>query len=233
MMSTVWHTVDAKNPLLLLHLGILHIPSLIFIGLSAILMHLFIKSKVQGAKQSHHKMKKEFQEATTILSFDNKNAVQELIKSDNSFCKDIKVIMLNGGIEEDIELVINKNTSAITSVYEKLLTEYSFIITILPMLGMVGTITGLLQMFAITDGVDNFAEKFASLSVALATTLYATLWVILITKPKSKEIENALLDIDRDEYLLVINSKLFLHNGDMMELHEEDALSKQEIKEET
>ncbi len=128
--------------------------------------------------------------------------------------------MTHGGIEEDLELVVNKQVSHLTAIYEKLINEYSFIVTILPMLGMVGTVTGLLQMFAITDGVDNFAEKFASLSVALATTLYATLWVILITKPKSKDIENYLMEIDYDERLLIINSKLFLHNTDIYELPE-------------
>lgn len=220
VLTTMWHTMDSKNPLFLLHLGIFHIPSLVFIGTSAVLLHMFIRSKVEGVKKSHKKSKKELREANAILSLDNDNRLTDLTKSENTFCKDIYTVITHGGIEEDLELVVNKQVSHIAAIYEKLINEYSFIVTILPMLGMVGTVTGLLQMFAITDGVDNFAEKFASLSVALATTLYATLWVILITKPKSKDIENYLMEIDYDERLLIINSKLFLHNTDIYELHE-------------
>jgi len=222
VLTTMWHTMDSKDPLFLLHLGIFHIPSLVFIGASAILLHMFIHSKVEGVKKSHKKAKKELREAIDILSLDNKNRLEDLSKSENTFCKDIYTVVTHGGIEEDLELVVNKQVSHITAIYEKLINEYSFIVTILPMLGMVGTVTGLLQMFAITDGVDNFAEKFASLSVALATTLYATLWVILITKPKSKDIENYLMEIDYDERLLIINSKLFLHNTDIYELPESE-----------
>jgi len=99
-------------------------------------------------------------------------------------------------------------------MYEKLISEYGYIATILPMLGMVGTITGLLQMFA-SEGIDNIAEKLAGLSVALATTLYATLWVILITKPNAREVENHLIELDKEELDLVNSAKLFLHNVDI------------------
>ena len=230
MLTTIWHTMDSKNPLFLLHLGIFHIPSIAFIGLSAILLHLFVHSKVEGVRSSHKKLKKELKGATDLLSLNNPNRVSDLEQSDNVFVKDIYTVISHGGIEEDLELVVNKQISHITAIYEKLINEYSFIVTILPMLGMVGTVTGLLQMFAITDGVDNFAEKFASLSVALATTLYATLWVILITKPKSKDIENYLMEIDYDERLLIINSKLFLHNTDLMELGSSELEAEQEIE---
>jgi len=212
--TTINHTMDSKNNLLILHNGIFHLPSIIFIFTSAFLLHLSVKSQANEVSYTHKKARKELDEALNIIDFKN-TGIDDFIKSKNKYCQDIKYILVNGGIEEDIELVINKYISAITSSYEKLINEYGYISTILPMLGMIGTITGLLQMFAVGGGVDNFSEKLASLSVALATTLYATLIVVFFTKPKSREIESWLIDINNDEYNLIINSKLYLHNVDL------------------
>jgi len=212
--TTILHTMDAKDDVFLLHYGFLHIPSLVFIVLSAIILHLSVKSKSDKVVSSHKKAKKDLYEAIDILSKNDKT-ISTFSESENVFCKDIKDIILNSGIEEDIELVIGKHISSLTSSYERLINEYGYIATVLPMLGMIGTVTGLLQMFAIDGGVDNFADKLASLSVALATTLYATLWVVFFTKPKSREVENWLIDIDNNEYQLIVSAKLFLHNVDI------------------
>ena len=185
-LTTVTHTFDAKNDLFVLHKGVFHFPSLVYILLSAILLHLSINSKVSELLQSHKKIDKEINEAKDLLTLDSEQ-IPQFVTSTNKFIQDIKTIILNGGIEDDMELVVEKRVLNLSTMYEKLISEYGYIATILPMLGMLGTITGLLQMFAITDGVDNIAQKMTSLSVALATTLYATLWVILITKPKSRQ----------------------------------------------
>jgi len=218
--TTSWHNLDAKNSFLVLHYGIFHLPSIAYIISSAILLHLSVSSAVGNVDGSKKSMENEIEEAIEILNDPNKN-VKQVANSTNSFIQEIRTILLNGAIEEDMELVVEKRVSQLTAVYEKLISEYSYIATILPMLGMLGTITGLLQMFAVSDGIDNIAQKMAGLSVALATTLYATLWVILYTKPKSREIENNLIEITNQEHRLVIQTKLFLHNADLNLLEDE------------
>jgi len=227
-LTTIAHVMSSKNILFSLHGGFFHLPSLVFIILSALFLHASVNSKTTKAAMSHKRARKTFHEAIEIFSLSNETRANDFIESENAYCKDIKKVILNGGIEEDIEMIVQKHVSSITTSYEKLISEYGYISTVLPMLGMVGTITGLLQMFAISDGVDNFADKLAGLSVALATTLYATLWVVFITKPQSREVENWLIELDEDEFQLVISAKLFLHNVDIHSLHEIE-MKKEEI----
>lgn len=213
-LTSIVKVMDSKNDFFILHYGIIHYPSVLFIMLSTIFLHWSVKSETDKLSVSHKKIKNDLENA--IETLDLKDLDHEKFKvSENPFCKDIKYILLNGGIEEDIELTIKKHISSIGTSYERLINEYGYIATILPMLGMIGTITGLLQMFAIGNGVDNFSDKLASLSVALATTLYATLCVVFFTKPKSREIENWLVELENVEYKLVINSKLYMHNTDI------------------
>jgi biopolymer transport protein ExbB/TolQ len=216
--------ISAKNYFLELHYGFIHYPSIVFIGLSAILLHRSVKASEEKVFDSHLKARKELLEATEQISLYNQDFT-DFKETKNKFSQDIKTILLNGGIESDMELIVQKRTLKIATMYEKLISEYSYIATILPMLGMVGTITGLLQMFA-SEGIDNIAEKLAGLSVALATTLYATLWVVLITKPNARELENHLIELDKDELDLVNSAKLFLHNVDIDLLVQEESSSK-------
>lgn len=232
MATTIYHTMDAKNPLLTLQYGILHIPSLVFIFFSALFLHLSVSSKSNELSQSHKKLSKSVKEALEILDYRKKD-YEKFLKSENNFCKDIRDIILGGGIEEDLESVIKKSISNLVVSYMKLINEYGYIATILPMLGMIGTVTGLLQMFAIDSAVDDFAEKLASLSVALATTLYATLFVVFFTKPKSRDVESWLIDADNDEYQLILQSKLFLHTIDMNTLYALEIDNKESAKQET
>jgi len=44
-LTTIAHIYDAKNSLFVLHEGVFHLPSLVYILLSAILLHLSIDSK--------------------------------------------------------------------------------------------------------------------------------------------------------------------------------------------
>jgi len=221
--------LSAKNYYLELHYGFIHYPSMVFIGLSAIILHFSVKASEEKVYDSHAKARKELLEATKQISLHNED-YQEFLETKNKFSKDIKTILLNGGIESDMELIVQKRTLQISTMYEKLISEYSYIATILPMLGMVGTITGLLQMFA-SEGIDDIAEKLAGLSVALATTLYATLWVILITKPNAREVENHLIELDKEELDLVNSAKLFLHNVDIDLLMESSVVEEKEEEE--
>nr|WP_321265935.1 MotA/TolQ/ExbB proton channel family protein [uncultured Sulfurimonas sp.] len=229
-LTSVRQLIDSKNYFLELHYGFIHYPSIIFICLSAIILHLSVKASEEKVYDSHKKTRAELAEAVSMISLNNEN-FDEFLKTKNKFSKDIKTIILNGGIEDDMELIVQKRTLEISTMYEKLISEYGYISTVLPMLGMVGTITGLLQMFAVSDGIDNITEKLASLSVALATTLYATLWVILITKPNSREVENHLIELDKEELNLINSAKLFLHNVDVDLLIEFDVKKEEVVSE--
>jgi biopolymer transport protein ExbB/TolQ len=213
-LTTITHDMDAKNNLFQLHYGVFHIPSIIYILCSAFILHYFVDSNVSKTKESHQKINHEIIEAEEALDMQEFEP-ENIVESNNSFIKNIWHVIRHGGIEDDMELIVEKQTLKLATVYEKLISEYGYIAAVLPMLGMLGTITGLLQMFAVTDGVDNIAQKMASLSVALATTLYATLWVVLITKPKSREVETNLIELNEQEHRLILSAKLFLHNADL------------------
>ena len=228
-LTAVENVFDAKNFWFVLHLGIFHIPSIAYIFGAALLLHWSVGLGKDKVLNSRKELQKEMEEAEELLRLDGFES-ERFVKSDNGFIKDIKTAVLNGGIEEDMELVVEKRVLDLSTKYERLIAEYGYIAAILPMLGMLGTITGLLQMFAVADGVDNIAQKMASLSVALATTLYATLWVVLITKPKSREVEAQLIELGKREHALVLSAKLFLHNVDM-NLLVQDAQAIEDVRE--
>ncbi len=195
------HTLDAKNQYLQLMYGVVHIPSLIFIGASAFILFVFLKNNLK----KNIKLEKELSDAIKITDDD------EIIKSGNSFWKTVVDLIKHGGMEEDIELAVEKKVNNIVLYYEKEMAKFNYIAVILPMLGMLGTITGLLQMFAVSNGIDNIAEKMVGLSVALATTLYATLVVILYVKPVYKKLEERLMELDHMKHDFIISAKLLLH----------------------
>lgn len=221
---------NSKDYWFVLHGGFIHFPSIAYIVASAIILHWSLKFDLTSLFSSHKKIRKEIDEAIELLDL-SEDSINKLNKSSNIFIKDIKQIILHGAMEEDMELVVQRRVSKLATKYEKLLSEYGYIAAILPMLGMLGTITGLLQMFAVSDGIDNIAEKMASLSVALATTLYATMWVILITKPKSREIEMNAIELDNQEHKLIMSAKLFLHNADLNLLLEQGEEESSDAKE--
>jgi len=230
-LTATTHNMDAKNWWFQLHFGILHIPSVFYIVSSAVILHLSIALDPNNLLFKHKKLVKDLDEAERILEEESDN-YELILSSKNSFLHDIISIINRGGMEEDITLKIQKKVLDLSSYYERLITEYGYIAAILPMLGMLGTITGLLQMFAVGDGVDNIAQKMAGLSVALATTLYATLIVILITKPKSREVETKLHALENEEQKLIMNAKLFLHNVDIRRIIEIVNENNVEIKKE-
>jgi biopolymer transport protein ExbB/TolQ len=226
-LTSINHSLDPKTWWLQVEWGVIHIPSLIYIVGSYYILNLFVVDKKTLKVQK--KIKEEIIEAIEKLDIHNFN-IEELLNSSNRFIKNIIGIIRYGGIEEDIELSIQKHTTDLAIAYQNLMSQYNYIAVILPMLGMLGTITGLLQMFSISDGVDNIAEKMASLSVALATTLYATLLVIMRIKPLYKQVENELIALNNLENKLIINAKLFFHNIDINKLMKYETEEKDEEK---
>jgi flagellar motor component MotA len=226
-LTSIQHSLDPKTWWLQVQFGVIHWPSIVYIfGSYYILKWSVINKKILKTQK---KIKDEIIEAIEKLDIHNTN-IEDLLNTPNRFIKDIIGIISYGGIEEDIELSIQKHTTDLATAYQNLMSQYNYIAVILPMLGMLGTITGLLQMFSISDGVDNIAEKMASLSVALATTLYATLLVIMRVKPLYKQVENELIALENLENKLIINAKLFFHNIDLNRLmnYEKEDINEEE-----
>lgn len=204
-------------------LGVIHINSLVFIGLTAIILYFSIDKDIKKAKDLHINQKSGLLEAQKVFEqfFENNIKLEELVlksKSNKTIEKVIKIINY-GGIEEDLVLGLNKIFNEISSKYIKLKNDYEYIATIMPIVGMVGTIAGLLTMFAVPSEVDDFGSKFSGLSVALATTLYASMITILIFKPKARNVEEWIVNLEEDYSYIEIAIKQFYHKVDITELN--------------
>jgi flagellar motor component MotA len=203
-----------------LYFGVIHIPSLIFILGSMFFLWLSKSKDEEKVSNLEKSINKEFKEADTLINQETYE-VQDLQKlfanSQNKYLQELKYLISIGSSEKELEMVIDKYTLKIYVAYEKLKNDYDYIAAVLPMLGMIGTIAGLLQMFGSPTsmgGEDDFAAKFSGLSVALATTLYASLLTVLVVKPASRSVDTLILDTQKNEANIVIKSKLFLHRLD-------------------
>jgi len=201
------HIMDSKDKFLKLYFGIIHFPSVGFIIGSFFILLWGLK-----VKKLKNNIKKELIEAVQIMESED---TEKILNSDNVFIKKIIEIIKKGGMEEDLVLAIENKMQDLFLYYENVMAKYNYIAVILPMLGMLGTITGLLQMFAVSNGIDNIAAKMVGLSVALATTLYASLIVILFVKPSYRKLEEEVLMLENQSKKLEIHSKLLLHNIDV------------------
>jgi biopolymer transport protein ExbB/TolQ len=208
------HVIDSKSKYLELYLGVIHLPSIFFILGSFFILLIGLKTNKLQAN-----LKKELIESVEIIESEN---IEKILISDNLFVKKILEIISKGGMEEDIVLVIENKMQDLFLYYESLMAKYNYISVLLPMLGMLGTITGLLQMFAVSNGIDNIAAKMVGLSVALATTLYASLIVILYVKPKYKHFEEEMMILENFSKKLELSAKLLLHNIDIYSLQKEE-----------
>ncbi|RLA72650.1 MAG: hypothetical protein DRG78_23580 [Epsilonproteobacteria bacterium] len=211
-------------PLELNHMysGIVHPNSLLFIGLVAIILCKSIDKDIKDANKEHTDKETGIKEAINIFEnyFEDKITTQELVKKSkkNETVKKIINILKYGGTEDDLILGVQKVFTTISSKYIKLKNDYEYLATIMPIIGMIGTIAGLLIMFAVPEGIEDFANKFSGLSIALATTLYASFITILIFKPKARSVEEWLVSLDTDYEYSGISIKQFYHKVDILEL---------------
>ena len=143
--------------------GIIHPNSLIFIVVSALLLWLSIDSDIKSAYKMHQNNEASTKEAKQVFEdfFEDKiNMVQLVDKSKtNETVKKILFIIKYGGTEDDLILGIQKVFTEISSKYIKLKNDYEYLATIMPILGMIGTIAGLLIMFAVPEGIEDFQDK--------------------------------------------------------------------------
>lgn len=203
-----------------LYYGVIHIPSLVFIFGSLILLWMSKAKDEDSVSKKEKSLNRDFKEADKLIAL-NTYEVKDLQKlfgsKENRYLQELENLIAIGTSEKELDMIVDKYTLNIYIAYEKLKNDYDYIAAILPMLGMIGTIAGLLQMFGSPVGMgadDDFASKFSGLSVALATTLYASLLTVLIVKPASRRVDNLILDTQKNETNILIKSKLFLHRLD-------------------
>lgn len=104
-----------------------------------------------------------------------------------------------GRIAEDFEFeVIGRTRNAIHAIEERI-QHLSFVASVLPMLGMVGTLVGLMvmafQFTHKTGGAMNaqaINANFGAVGLALLTTLYAAIFTIIFVKPRIQSLKNSL-----------------------------------------
>jgi len=203
-----------------LYLGVLHIPSIIFIFGSLLFLWMSKSKDEEKVSKLEKSINKEFKEADTLISLETYKLAdlkKLFANSKNSYLQELRYLISIGSSEKELEMIIDKYTLKIYVAYEKLKNDYDYIAAVLPMLGMIGTIAGLLQMFGSPTsmgGEDDFAAKFSGLSVALATTLYASLLTVLVVKPASRSVDTLILDTQKNEANILIKSKLFLYRLD-------------------
>jgi|GEM_PF-5345816 len=205
-----------------MHYGIIHPSSLLFIVMTALVLFFSIDTDIQKAHEEHQKDESSIKETVATLEnyFEDQIMLEELMQKaqNNKIISKMVHLIYYGVSEDDLSLSVDKIFTHISSKYVKLKSEYEYIATVLPIIGMVGTIAGLLIMFAAPSGIEDFEEKFAGLSIALATTLYASLMTVLIFKPKARSVEEWLVDLDTDHDYFDIAIKQFIHKVDLMEL---------------
>ena len=237
---TLYQDSDKINEIILLGLdinklyfGVGHIPSFIFIFGSLFLLFISKNRDENKVNKLQKNINMEFKQADELIGLEKYELgdLKILFDNKNKYLEKLKYIISIGSSEKEIEMMIDKYTLDIYIAYEKLKNDYDYISMVLPMLGMIGTIAGLLQMFgAPTDigGEDDFAAKFAGLSVALATTLYASLLTVLVVKPFAREVDRLVIDTQKYEANILIKSKLFFHRLDSQVFLEYMQLSSEE-----
>ena len=209
--------------------GMLHPASLLFIGLSYAVLLWTVSSKKEHFLSRKVPIQKQYEECITLFSIDDGKvkSLEDIFKhrDKNGLLLTLFTVIKHGASEDEIQYTINKRTAQVTNNYETRKSGFDYISTVLPILGMIGTIAGLLQMFAVPDGnassaVDDFSKKFEGLRLALATTLYAALITVLLVKPKSREKESKIHTLYALDEELVLTVKIFIHHLDYELLRE-------------
>ncbi len=194
-----------------MHAGIIHPASLFFILIVGMILH------ASAHKQSTPDDK--LDKALKIFeAFKGSGDLQALTSSKNTYVQSILALVRENASEEDLALSIQKITLELMNDLQKRKNDYEYGATVMPIVGMIGTIAGLLAMFAMPNEIEDFDSKFKGLSVALATTLYASAGTILFFKPLANAIDTQILDLEKDASKLELEVRRFLFKVDLGEL---------------
>lgn len=202
--------------------GIVHVNSAIFILASAIGLWFTVDRDSNKTVRAYENKSIKEAEKSFEDYFEEKINISDLIeksKNNESINEVLKILRL-GGVEDDLLLGIQKIYNTIDNSYSKLKNDYEYSATLMPIIGMIGTIAGLLMMFAEPSQAEDFEKKFAGLSLALATTLYASLVTIVIFKPLARYKEKQQIKLENDFNDLEIAVRKFYHKVNIAEFLE-------------
>lgn len=211
---------------------IMHLPSLGFVVICVIVIYFLMKIKYNFNGTSSISEAEAANKSFADLR-DEKISFLELEKlsQKNKIIKKILNFMQKGALEEDLTLYIKALFLEVDNAKTKSKNDYEYLATITPILGMIGTIAGLLMMFATPSEAEGFEQKFAGLSLALSTTLYASLMTILLFKPLAKSVENAQLDIEESFEKLEIETRILYHHFYEYKMSLEDEIQDENLDE--
>lgn len=192
-----------------LKLGVVHIPSFIFILVSWIVSYWLLDSNktdtdtntesvYKNLKLANYEMERALEALKKHQIKETQHAYKVITSQENAVLKGFIDFKSQGKLLEDYELeLIRLSRDAIHKLEERI-QHLSFVATVLPMLGMVGTLAGLMLMatqFSNTDGGEAsnaMQNNFEAVGIALLTTLYASLITIAIIKPTAQTYKNKL-----------------------------------------
>ncbi|MDA9557140.1 MotA/TolQ/ExbB proton channel family protein [Vibrio sp.] len=196
------------------YFSVFHLPSGLFIGLSMLILLGNSKDKNTVKKVTSLNIKtlrKELHEAQDIMNSTCRtleedktdiSSYKRLIsqsKEDNVAGK-LSRLFLQGGTDDHAHIVLKRYTLSTEKNSLLKTKQFGFIATLLPLLGMAGTITGLMFIFAgdmtgSASAEDSFNQKFAGMGIALLTTLYATILTAMYLKPRQHKVQMDLANL--------------------------------------
>lgn len=179
------------------YLGVVHGTSMLYIFFSFLIYFFFGKRYKQedtAFTLAPNKLKKMADSVRTVTELDEiDEKIVEILNLEKSGSSDgVPIDKITTPIKEGlgadaINLICTQfiEASARRSVY--LSRYWAQVSATLPLLGMTGTIAGLLFMFSEGSDSGDKGSQLAGLAVALLTTLYASLITVLIAKPMAKQ----------------------------------------------
>lgn len=205
--------------------GILHWPSFWFIVGAWFLLNRRARAAMSGPAPEYfaQQLKADHSQLLAVeaqLISQRTEALCRWVKlaEDSELVQRLTQIIRRGGSEDDIKLAADLHLGPYMQRLAALRHELTAMVGGLPMLGMVGTIAGLMFMFSSHGSAEDFAAKFSGLATALLTTLYASLLTVLVVKPKLTQLAHVEDDLLWSMEQLVGQCRLLVHQTDVMEL---------------
>jgi biopolymer transport protein ExbB/TolQ len=224
--------------------GIFHIPSLIFIGGAFVILQL--SEKVAISETSLRGLQKEIADETAeFIKFEDTletskeprdlyQCVQLACANPNRFGRLVTLIS-SGCSENDIRLKLAIDIAQTVKNAQERVRHNGLMAGMMPLLGMIGTITGLMFIFsgnqvAAAAVEDTFDNKFAAMGTALLTTLYSTLFTAIWFKPRQHKLTLQLNQLKKDTETIGHHCVLLMHKMDINLLHHQTIIEQESIK---